>query len=292
MLTKYTSSSQKKGLRNRASSSLPFFNLAIGFFLAGLILIPSCTTVPITGRKQLTKIFSTEQVLQSSFQAYQQVLDSVPLSQNQEQVVMVKQAGQRIQTAVEKYMRENGYESQLEGFEWEFNLIDNDTLVNAWAMPGGKVAFYTGILPICQDELGVAVVMGHEVAHAIAKHGQERMNQMAIAQYGLVFGGALLGQNPGVGERLIFQAVGMGANLKILQFSRKHESEADELGLTFMAIAGYDPREAPKFWERMSAGSGGNAPPEFLSTHPSHETRISRLNAALPKALEYYEANK
>lgn len=227
-----------------------------------------------------------------SANAYKQVLDSIPLSENQEQVAMVKRVGTKIQTAVEKYLNDTGNGSLLEGFNWEFNLIDNDSTVNAWAMPGGKVAFYTGILPVCQDDLGVAVVMGHEVAHAVAKHGQERMNQSYAKQVGFSIGAIALGQDPTISQKLVFQAIGLGTDLALLKYSRTHESEADELGLTFMAIAGYDPSEAPKFWERMSAGSGGQAPPEFLSTHPAHETRISRLNAALPKAMEYYEASQ
>lgn len=269
-----------------------FLSLLLVTSFALLSLINSCTTVPITGRSQVTKLISDEQVLSMSAEAYQQVKDSVPMSTDQAQVAMIKRVGTRIQTAVEKYINDNGYTGLLDGFEWEFNLIDNDTLVNAWAMPGGKVAFYTGILPICRDDLGVAVVMGHEVAHAVAKHGQERMNQAYIRMGILSIGAAALGQDPTMGQRLVFEAVGIGSNLAILKYSRKHESEADELGLTFMAIAGYDPREAPKFWERMSAGSGGNEPPEFLSTHPNHSTRIARLNAAMPKAMEYYEASK
>ncbi len=261
------------------------------FFVVMSMLVLACTKVPITGRKQVTGIIGSQQVIQMSADAYKQVLDSVPLSQDQEQVARIKRVGNKIKLAVEKYMNDNGYANQLEGFNWEFNLIDNDTLVNAWAMPGGKVAFYTGILPICKDDLGVAVVMGHEVAHAIAKHGQERINQTYAKQIGLSIGAVALGQDPTVSQRLIFQAIGIGSDLALLKYSRTHESEADELGLTFMALAGYDPREAPKFWERMSAGSGGG-PPEFLSTHPSHETRIRRLNEALPKALEYYEQNK
>lgn len=178
----------------------------------------------------------------------------------------------------------------MAGFDWEFNLIDNDTTVNAWAMPGGKVAFYSGILPVCKDDLGIAVVMGHEVAHAIAKHGQERMSQMALQQYGMAVGGAAIGEDPSLGVKIVFQGIGLGTNLGMLAYSRTHESEADELGLTFMAIAGYDPREAPIFLGRMSSG-GGTQPPEFLSTHPSHETRISRLNQAMPKALTFYKEN-
>ena len=256
------------------------------------LALVGCTKVPITGRSQLTRIISSEQVIKMSADAYQQVIDSLPMSSNQEQVAMIKRVGNRIQTAVEQYMNDNGYEELLEGFAWEFNLIDNDSTINAWAMPGGKVAFYTGILPICENDLGVAVVMGHEVAHAIAKHGQERMNQAVLKQYGFALGSIALGQNPTIAEKIVFQAAGMGTDIGLLAFSRKHESEADELGLTFMAIAGYDPREAPKFWERMSAGSSGDRPPEFLSTHPSHETRIERLNEALPEALKYYEDSK
>ena len=257
-----------------------------------LLAVVACTKVPITGRSQLTGIISSEQVIKMSADAYQQVVDSLPMSKDQGKVAMIRRVGQRIQIAVEKYMTNNGYQDQLEGFSWEFNLIDNDTVINAWAMPGGKVAFYTGILPICENDLGVAVVMGHEVAHAIAKHGQERMNQAVLKQYGFALGSIALGQNPSMAEKIVFQAAGMGTDIGLLAFSRKHESEADELGLTFMAIAGYDPREAPKFWERMSAGSSGERPPEFLSTHPSHETRIERLNKALPEALKYYENNE
>ncbi|MBO3696873.1 M48 family metallopeptidase [Roseivirga sp. E12] len=251
----------------------------------------ACTKVPITGRRQLTGVIGSEQIIGMSADAYKQVLDSIPLSNNQEQVAMIKRVGTKIQKAVEKYLTDNGSASLLDGFNWEFNLIDNDSTVNAWAMPGGKVAFYTGILPICKDDLGVAVVMGHEVAHAVAKHGQERMNQNYAKQIGLSIGAIALGQDPTVSQQMVFRAVGIGTDLALLKYSRTHESEADELGLTFMAIAGYDPSEAPKFWERMSAGSSGQAPPEFMSTHPSHETRINRLNAALPKALEYYEAS-
>ena len=258
--------------------------IALSFLL---ISIYACSTVPITGRRQLTGVVGSEEVIAMSSDAYQQVLDSAQLSTNQAQVAMVKRVGNRIQKAVEQYMNNNGYTGLLDGFNWEFNLIESDQ-VNAWAMPGGKVAFYTGILPVCQDDLGVAVVMGHEVAHAVAKHGQERINQTYAKQLGLSLGSIALGQDPSMAQKVVFQAVGLGTDLTLLKFSRTHESEADELGLTFMAIAGYDPREAPKFWERMSSGSEGQAPPEFLSTHPSHETRIERLNASLPKAMEYY----
>lgn len=261
--------------------------------VTSIVLLPvfnSCTTVPLTGRKQITGLTNTSEVLALSAQSYQTVLDSANLVSDSDDAARVKRVGNRIKNAVEKYMNDNGYGAQLEGFNWEFNLIDED-IVNAWAMPGGKVAFYTGIMPICRDDAGVAVVMGHEVAHAIAKHGQERMNQGMLQNFGAIGLSVALQNKPAATQNIANQAFGIGTTvLGVLPFSRLHESEADELGLTFMAIAGYDPREAPLFWERMAAGSGGGGQPEFLSTHPSHETRISRLNAALPKALEYYEA--
>ena len=171
--------------------------------------------------------------------------------------------------------------------------MEEDNTVNAWAMPGGKVAFYTGIMPICQSELGVAVVMGHEVAHAVANHGRERVSQQMAAQTGLSIASILLG-GPGATASgdLLLQAAGAGTSLGILKFSRENESEADHLGLIFMAMAGYNPEAAPKFWERMSANSGGEAPPEFLSTHPSHSTRIEDLNNWLPEAKQFYNKDR
>lgn len=250
----------------------------------------ACTSVAVTGRKQLALVSNAE-ILPMAAQQYQEVIKQGPLSSNAEQTQMIRRVGQRIQKAVEQYMAEKNLSDQLDGFAWEFNLIDDPKTVNAWCMPGGKVAFYTGILPICKDELGVAVVMGHEVAHAIANHGRERMSQQMMAQFGLGTLSALMGQNPGAGKDLLLQAVGIGTNLGILKFSRQHESEADYMGLIFMSLAGYDPREAPKFWERMTEMSGGQQPPEFLSTHPSHETRVSDLNKWMPEALKYYRGN-
>ena len=260
--------------------------------MALLPVVNSCTTVPLTGRSQLTGLTKTSEVLALSAQSYKGVLDSANVVYDTDDAARVKRVGNRIKDAVERYMNENGYGDQLEGFEWEFNLINEDQ-VNAWAMPGGKVAFYSGIMPICGDDTGVAVVMGHEVAHAIAKHGQERMNQGMLQNFGTIGLAVALQNQPEETQGIALTAFAVGSSvLGILPFSRLHESEADELGLTFMAMAGYDPREAPKFWERMAGASGGGAPPEFLSTHPSHDTRIERLNAALPKALEYYEASK
>lgn len=257
-------------------------------FLVLVLLVYACSSVAVTGRKQLALVSNAE-LLPLAYQQYDEIIKQGPLSRNQEQTEMIRRVGVRIQKAVEQYMAEKGMSDQLAGFAWEFNLIDDPKTVNAWCMPGGKVAFYTGILPICKDELGVAVVMGHEVAHAVANHGRERMSQQMVAQFGLGTLAALMGQNPTAGKDLLLQAVGLGTNLGILKFSRQHESEADHMGLIFMAMAGYNPSEAPKFWERMTELSGGQQPPEFLSTHPSHETRISDLNKWMPEAMEYYK---
>ena len=247
-----------------------------------------CATVPVTGRKQLSLVSSAE-INSMSAQQYREVIKTGPLSTNKEQTDMIKRVGSRIQKGVEQYMAEKGASNQLAGFNWEFNLIQDDKTVNAWCMPGGKVAFYTAILPICQDETGIAVVMGHEVAHAIANHGRERMSQGLLEEFGLSTLGAAMGQNPGMTSQIFMQAVGMGSQMGMLKFSRSHESEADHIGLIFMSMAGYDPQQAPKFWERMTAGSGGEKPPEFLSTHPSDETRIKDLQGWMPEAMGYYK---
>ncbi len=246
-----------------------------------------CAQVAVTGRQQLSLVSNSE-IIPMADQQYDSVVRAAALSKNQQQAAMVKSVGTRIQRAVERYMAENNASAELAGFEWEFNLIDDPNTVNAWCMPGGKVAFYTGIMPICKDEAGVAVVMGHEVAHAVANHARERMSQGLVANGLLGTLGAAIGQNPTLTKQIFFQAVGIGAQVGMLKFSRQHESEADKIGLIFMAMAGYDPHEAPKFWERMSAQSGGAEPMEWMSTHPSHSTRIADLNAAIPEAMKYY----
>lgn len=251
-------------------------------------IIYGCATVPVTGRKQLSLVSSDEINIMSATQ-YQEVITKGPLSTNKEQTDMIKRVGARIEKAVEQYMAAKGASSQLSGFMWEFNLIQDDKTVNAWCMPGGKVAFYTAILPICKDETGIAVVMGHEVAHAIANHGRERMSQGILEQFGLSTVGAAMGQNPGLTGQIFQRAVGMGAEVGMLKFSRGHESEADHIGLIFMSMAGYDPEQAPLFWERMSSLSGGQKPPEFLSTHPADATRIKDLQSWMPEALGYYK---
>lgn len=267
--------------------------------IASLLLITlafitvQCSSVPLSGRSQLSLI-GNDKIFPMSFDQYEQVKKESKIITGTEQSRMVKRVGIRIQRAVEKYFADQGQGSYLNDYQWEFNLIDED-VVNAWCMPGGKVAFYTGIMPICKDELGVAVVMGHEIAHAIANHGAERISQQYAAQAGLSAVSIALtggGTGPSIPADVLMQGAGAATSLGILAFSRKHESEADKLGLYFMAMAGYNPQEAPKFWERMSAQSGGEAPPEFVSTHPSHDTRISDLNANMAKAMEYYRASQ
>ena len=259
----------------------------ITFLQISLLLLYACATVPISGRQQLDLVSNPEITLMAA-QQYQQVLKENKLSDNKEETALIKRAGARIQRAVEQYMSDAGLASQLEGFNWEFNLIQDDKTVNAWCMPGGKVAFYTGILPVCKDENGVAVVMGHEIAHAIANHGRERMSQ-GLVENGLLSSlSAALGQNPTLTQQIFLQAVGAGANIGMLKFSREQESEADHIGLIFLAKAGYDPNEAPEFWGRMVAMSKSEKPPEWLSTHPSDQSRIQALKGWIPEALKYY----
>lgn len=257
------------------------------------LFLYACATVPLTGRKQF-KLLPTSTMMEMSALSYQQVLDTANIVRTGEQAEMVKRVGNRIASATEKYMRENGFEDRLDEFAWEFNLIQ-DNSVNAWCMSGGKVAFYTGILPVCESETGVAVVMGHEVAHAIARHGNERVSQ-SLALQGLATGldlALLIKQQPDAARQVANLAFGVGGQLGMLAYSRKHESEADEMGLTFMAMAGYNPSEAPDFWDRMNQLSNGQQrPPVMLSTHPHPDTRQSDLEKHLPKAMEIYNQNK
>ncbi|GAA4300521.1 M48 family metallopeptidase [Nibribacter koreensis] len=222
-----------------------------------------------------------------SFQAYDDLMKKSKLSSNSSQTAMVKRVGQRIQGAVESFMRQQGASDQLAGYQWEFNLIQDDTQQNAFAMAGGKTAVYTGLLPITKDETGLAVVMGHEIAHAIAKHSNERISQQVAAQG---VGTSLGALGTGASAQIINTAYGIGAGVGLMKFGRTQESEADRLGLIFMAMAGYNPEGAVSFWQRMAAASNGQSPPEFLSTHPSNETRISDIQKHMPEAKKYYNA--
>lgn len=251
-------------------------------------VLVSCSTVPITGRKQLNLIPGST-MLSMSAQQYGEFLQTNKLSTNAQQVDMVRRVGNNIKGAVERYFAQQGMSNQLKGYAWEFNLVESKD-VNAWCMPGGKVVVYTGLLPVTQTEAGLAVVMGHEVAHAIAEHGNERMSQGLLTQMGGIALSEALATKPAETRALYMTAFGLGAQVGVLlPFSRTHESEADRLGLIFMAMAGYDPNEAVTFWQRMAASKGGQAPPEFLSTHPSDATRIGDIRKHLPEALGYYK---
>ena len=230
-------------------------------------------------------------MLSMSSQQYGEFLKTNKLSTNQEQTQMVKRVGVKIQKAVEQYFADRNMSHELKNYDWEFNLVESEE-VNAWCMPGGKVVFYTGILPITQDESGIAVVMGHEIAHAVAQHGNERMSQGLVTQLGGMALSKALEEKPEQTQQLWMAAFGIGAQVGVLlPYSRLHESEADHLGLIFMAMAGYDPNAAVGFWQRMAKMKGGQAPPEFLSTHPSDQTRIENIKALIPEAMQYYKGS-
>ncbi len=228
-------------------------------------------------------------MISTSFQQYNEFLKKNKLSLNKEQTQIVKKVGKRIQKAVEKYYAESNISHGLRGYDWEFNLVEGKEK-NAWAMPGGKVVVYEGILPITKDEAGLAVVMGHEIAHTIAKHGNERMSQGLIAQMGGMALSKALKEKPEKAQQLWMMVFGIGAQFGVmLPYSRLQESEADNLGLIFMAMAGYDPNKAVGFMERMAHIKDKQPIPEFLSTHPSDEVRIKRVKEYIPKAMQYYK---
>ncbi len=251
------------------------------------LAVIACTTNPITGRKSIQIGSLNSEIQTSSFQQYKETLAKSKVVTGTAAANQVKNVGAKIKNAAVKYYTSIGRASDLDGYSWEFNLLQDDQ-VNAWCMPGGKVAVYTGILNTTQNETGMAVVMGHEVSHALAGHGNERISQQVKAQYG----GQVLGATASKGQvgsiiNQIYPVVGQGI---LLKYGRAQELEADEMGLYLMGMAGYDPRQAQPFWERMQALSKGSSTPEFLSTHPSPENRRADIAKHLPKALEYYKA--
>ena len=251
----------------------------------------ACEKNAITGRRSLNLVSESE-MIGLSFTEYKHFLDSNKvLSGSDSRTILVKKVGGKIQRAVEKYYAEKGLSSQLNGFAWEFNVVD-DKSVNAWCMPGGKVVVYTGLLPVTKDEPSLAVVMGHEIAHAIARHGSERMSDAMLMNMGGQALGAALQTKPQLTQAIFAQSFGIGSQLGALKFSRNHETEADKMGLVFAAMGGYDPEVAITFWQRMADASGGQAPPELLSTHPSDATRIANIKAFMPEAKKYYNPGK
>jgi len=247
----------------------------------------SCSKVPITGRKQLN-LLPESTLLSLSLTNYRDFLSkSTKVPDSDPNTQMVKRVGQNIAQAVEKYFTQKKMADRIKDYKWEFNLVD-DPAVNAWCMPGGKVVVYTGLLPVTQNETALACVMGHEIAHAVARHGNERMSQQLAVIAGGIGLDLLLSQKPDEVRNIFLSTYGVGSTLGVLKYSRTHESEADKLGLVFMAMAGYNPEEAVSFWQRMAAQSGGAKPPELLSTHPSDATRIKDLKAYMPQAKKYY----
>jgi len=250
----------------------------------------ACSTVPLTGRRQLSLVPESE-MMSLSFNEYDKFIKTNKLSVDKNKAAMVKRVGERIARAVETYMASAGLSKNLEGYKWEFNLVE-DANVNAWCMSGGKVVVYTGLLPITQTEAGLATVMGHEIAHAVARHGSERMSDQMLLQLGGTALSAALTQKPEQTRSIALAAYGAGSQVGvILPFSRQNEYEADYMGIIFMAMAGYDPNESIPFWERM-AQKGGSKQPEFLSTHPVDANRIERLKQKLPDAIAYYNKTK
>ena len=256
--------------------------------LSLLLIILACNKTAFTGRRSMTLI-PNSQLNQMSFSEYKNFLSQNKTLSSGKDVDLVKRVGNDIKIAAETYYKQKGQEKALKGFAWEFNVVESPD-VNAFCMPGGKVVVYTGILNVTQNEDALAVVMGHEIAHALADHGNERMSQGLVAQLGLSALDVALANKPAETRNLLLSAVGAGAQVGVLlPFSRKHEAEADEIGLYLMAMAGYNPAEAVPFWQRMNAkaGGGGARPPEFLSTHPDPKKRSETLKGLQPKARAY-----
>lgn len=267
--------------RQRRLGRLLAAALIVGLF------ITACTQVPVTGRSSL-QLVSSSQLASIGAQQYNETIQNSTVATDKTQTAMVERVGMRIASATEDFLRQSGHDDLAGTFDWEFTLIEDDDNVNAWVLPGGKTAVYTGILKYTQTETGLAVVLGHEVAHALAGHGNERVSQGLLTQMGGMALAVALSQRPAATQQLFMAAYGLGANVGILlPYSRLHESEADRIGLVLMAMAGYDPREAIPFWQRMNEGAGAR-PPEFLSTHPAPATRIADIERHLPEALQYY----
>lgn len=254
-------------------------------------LMVSCgttSTVPITGRQQSLMV-SDGEVLTLASQQYQEFMKTAKKSANAQNTAMVQRVGQKLAKAVTNYLKSNGMAAEVSNFAWEFNLVQ-DKQVNAWCMPGGKIVVYEGLLPVTQDEASLAIVLGHEIAHAVAKHSAEQLSTKMKQQYGTQIASAVLGQlGMGTNTMSIVQAIAaQGFNFRNLSYSRSHESEADHMGLIFAAMAGYNPQVAVTFWQRMAAAST-NQTAEFLSDHPSDATRIKQIQGWMPEALKYYK---
>ena len=248
-----------------------------------IALVVSCAKNPFTGKNTLALVPNSE-ILPSAFAQYGQFLKENKVIAGTSDAEKVENIGIKIKNAAEKWLNANGYKGYLKDYQWEYKLVESKE-VNAWCMPGGKIVVYSGILPITKDDAGLATVMGHEVAHALANHGQQRMSAAMLQQGGAIVTTAALGNTSVQTQQIAMTAYGAVTQFGgMLPFSRNHESEADKIGLTLMAIAGYNPEQSVVFWSRMATASGGNKPPEFMSTHPSDETRIANLRKLVPEA--------
>ena len=255
------------------------------YFLVGIgviILVCSCATNPITGKKNLNFVSNSE-LFSASFQQYGTFLKENKVISGTADAKRVETVGLRIKAAAEKYLIYLGQSQYLKDYRWEYKLVDNKE-VNAWCMPGGKIVVYSGILPITKDDAGLATVLGHEVSHALANHGAQRMSAAQLQQLGSVGIAVATGGQSAENQQIWQQAYGISSQVGVmLPFSRSHESEADKIGLTLMTIAGYNPEDAIVFWQRMAAQSAGKAPPEFLSSHPADASRIASLKSLIPE---------
>jgi predicted Zn-dependent protease len=256
--------------------------------LAAILIVTSCSKVPVTGRRQVNLLPESDLIGMSLTEYKDFLTKNPPTAASNNDAAMVKRVGSKIEVAVTQYMAKNKMSDRLAGYKWEYNLV-NDPTVNAWCMPGGKVVVYSGLLGVTQNETALAIVMGHEIAHAVARHGNERMSQEMMTQMGGMALNVALQTKSAQTQTIFNTAYGVGSQVAVLlPYSRLHESEADKLGLIFAAMAGYDPQEAPKFWKRMSA-QGGAKPPQILSTHPSDAKRVKDLEAFMPEAMKYYK---
>lgn len=250
-----------------------------------LLLLTGCGSVPITGRKQLMLV-SEQEVLTSSLTQYGDFMKTAKKSSNQAQTAQVVRVGKKIAAATEEYLRNNGLGDEVSNFSWEFNLVA-DAQMNAFCMPGGKIVVYEGLMKIVSSDDELAVVMGHEVAHAVAKHSNERMSQQVLASYGGAILDAAVSNKTAAVQSVANTVYGLGTQVGVmLPFSRKHELEADYMGLVLMTMAGYNPQSAVAFWQKMAAGKEGTVP-EFMSTHPSDANRISDIQRYLPEMEKY-----
>lgn len=257
---------------------------ALMSFMAAILvgfMLTSCGSVPLTGRKQMLLV-SDQEVYQAGLTQYKEYMGTAEISKDAKTTAMVKSVGKKLADATEKYLKANGFESEIQNLQWEFNLVKNNE-VNAFCLPGGKIVVYEGLFAVASNEAELAVVLGHEIGHAVAKHSNERMSQQILTQYGAAILQQALSQKSAAVQTVAVNVFGLGAQMGVmLPYSRKHEYEADYMGIVFMELAGYDSQSAVDFWSKMSAGGSNTS--DFLSTHPSDSKRIAQIKARMPEA--------